>query len=83
MNIQTNDAQPNDGETNDGQPNFRQPIPILRVPVEVYLSRSYDHQGSFMLMNNGYRIHVEYVNSAFDEEIYIDGGLVCSRDWAD
>jgi hypothetical protein len=83
MNIQINYSQPNSGQVKYGQPNFGQPIPIMRVPIEVYLSKSYNHPGSFMLMNNGYRIHVEYLNSAFDEELYIDSGMICSRGWAD
>jgi hypothetical protein len=34
-------------------------------------------------MKEGYRVHIAYPNPVFDEEIYIDDGLVCSRDWAD
>jgi hypothetical protein len=57
--------------------------PIQRVPVEVYHSSNFDHHGSILLMEEGYRVRVEYLNPAFDEEIYLDQGMVCSRDWVD
>lgn len=60
------------------QPNF-----IQRVTVDRYHSDGFDHHGSLMLMKEGYRVHIAYPNPVFDEEIYIDDGLVCSRDWAD
>jgi hypothetical protein len=60
-----------------------QPNLIQRVTVDRYHAEEFDHHGCMMLIKEGYRVHVVYPNSIFDEEIYIDDGLVCSRDWAE